>query len=124
MKPLNMTERGTLSHNASILLAATTEDKRNQALQAIASALRSQQDFIIEANQKDLEMAKANKLDAPLLKRLRFDTNKIEDVIAGIESLIHLPDPIGLTQMATELDKGLELYRVCLLYTSDAADEL
>lgn len=112
MKPLNMTERGTLSHDASILLAATTEDKRNQALQAIASALRSQQDFIIEANQKDLEMAKANKLDAPLLKRLRFDTNKIEDVIAGIESLIHLPDPIGLTQMATELDKGLELYRV------------
>ena len=79
MKPLNMTERGTLSHNASILLAATTEDKRNQALQAIASALRSQQDFIIEVNQKDLEMAKANKLDAPLLKRLRFDTNKIED---------------------------------------------
>ena len=64
MKPLNMTERGTLSHDASILLAATTEDKRNQALQAIASALRSQQDFIIEANQKDLEMAKANKLDA------------------------------------------------------------
>lgn len=112
MKPLNMTERGTLSHDASILLAATTEDKRNQALQAIASALRSQQDFIIEANQKDLEMAKANKLDAPLLKRLRFNTNKIEDVIAGIESLIHLPDPIGLTQMATELDKGLELYRV------------
>ena len=112
MKPLNMTERGTLSHDASILLAATTEDKRNQALQAIASALRSQQDFIIEANQKDLEMAKANKLDAPLLKRLRFNTNKIEDVIAGIESLIHLPDPIGLTQMTTELDKGLELYRV------------
>ncbi|WP_329886508.1 glutamate-5-semialdehyde dehydrogenase [Pseudoramibacter faecis] len=112
MKPLNMTERGTLSHDASILLAATTEGKRNQALKAIASALKAQQNFIIEANQNDLEMAKANKLDTPLLKRLRFDTDKIEDVITGIESLIHLPDPISLTQMATELDKGLELYRV------------
>lgn len=112
MKPLNMTERGILSQNASILLAATTENKRNEALQAITAALEAQQNFIIEANQKDLETAKANKLDAPLLKRLRFDADKIKAVIAGIESLIHLPDPIGLTQMATELDEGLELYRV------------
>jgi glutamate-5-semialdehyde dehydrogenase len=112
MKPLNMTKRGILSRDASILLAATTEAKRNEALQAIASALKAQQDFIIQANQKDLEIAKANNLDTPLLKRLHFDTDKIKEVIAGIESLIHLPDPIGLTQMATELDEGLDLYRV------------
>jgi len=33
-------------------------------------------------------------------------------VIAGIQSLIALPDPVGEIRSATELDEGLELYRV------------
>jgi glutamate-5-semialdehyde dehydrogenase len=47
-----------------------------------------------------------------LLKRLKFDENKIADVCAGIESLIKLEDPVGKTISGTELDKGLELYKV------------
>ncbi|MCK5173613.1 MAG: glutamate-5-semialdehyde dehydrogenase, partial [Planctomycetes bacterium] len=46
------------------------------------------------------------------LKRLKFDTAKIEDVCAGLESLIKLDDPVGQTLSATELDKHLELYKV------------
>ncbi|HEY1406554.1 MAG TPA: glutamate-5-semialdehyde dehydrogenase, partial [Spirochaetota bacterium] len=38
--------------------------------------------------------------------------SKILDVIEGIESLINLPDPTGKTLLSTELDTGLELYRV------------
>lgn len=48
----------------------------------------------------------------PLLKRLKFDEGKIEDVIQGIKSLIALDDPVNVTQAITELDDGLELYRV------------
>jgi glutamate-5-semialdehyde dehydrogenase len=49
-------------------------------------------------------------LAGPLLKRLKFDENKIADVCAGIDSLIKIDDPVGKTITATELDKGLELY--------------
>ena len=34
------------------------------------------------------------------------------EVAAGIDSLISLPDPLGHTQLSTELAPGLELYRV------------
>jgi glutamate-5-semialdehyde dehydrogenase len=47
-----------------------------------------------------------------LLKRLKFDEGKIADVCAGIESLIKLDDPVGKTLSATELDEGLNLYKV------------
>ncbi|MBN2271199.1 MAG: glutamate-5-semialdehyde dehydrogenase, partial [Sedimentisphaerales bacterium] len=49
---------------------------------------------------------------APLLKRLKFDEAKLSDVCEGIESLIRLPDPVGQVISATELDTGLDLYKV------------
>ena len=42
----------------------------------------------------------------------RSDEGKIAQVIAGIESLIELDDPVGRTLAATELDAGLELFKV------------
>ncbi len=97
---------------ASILLGAVKTDAKNNALADIATALKQNADKIIPANKKDLTDAEKNKLPTPLLKRLKFDENKIADVVAGIESLIKLDDPVGKTISATELDNGLELYKV------------
>jgi glutamate-5-semialdehyde dehydrogenase len=97
---------------ASIQLAAARTEVKNSALEAIANTLKQRCDQITAVNEVDLEAAKRNRLAEPLLKRLRFDEGKIEDVCAGIESLIKLADPVGDTLSATELDKGLELYKV------------
>jgi glutamate-5-semialdehyde dehydrogenase len=100
---------------AAIQLAAVKTSVKNAALAEIAKALKQNTDkilSILSANKKDLTAAKKNKLSAPLLKRLKFDENKIADVVAGIESLIKLDDPVDKTLSATELDKGLELYKV------------
>jgi glutamate-5-semialdehyde dehydrogenase len=97
---------------AAIQLAAVKTGVKNAALAEIAKALKQNTDKIILANKKDLADAEKTKLSAPLLKRLKFDENKIADVIAGIESLIKLDDPVGKTLSATELDKGLELYKI------------
>ncbi len=97
---------------ASIFMAALSKDMKNKALTDIITALNSNRDEINAANQKDLEQAALENLDAPLLKRLKFDKDKIKDAGDGLESLILLPDPVGKTQSALEMDKGLELYRV------------
>ncbi|MCL2811732.1 MAG: glutamate-5-semialdehyde dehydrogenase [Clostridia bacterium] len=97
---------------AAIHLAATPHEVRNTALLAIADALRARQDEIFAANAADMEQAQADALDAPLLKRLRFDAAKLGEVLEGIAALTGLPDPIGETQRATELSPGLNLYRV------------
>ena len=97
---------------ASIGLAALPSNVKNEALAQIAKALLEHSNEIIEANKKDLARSEQENLGTPLLKRLKFDEAKIKDVVAGIQSLIGLPEPIGETLAATELDNGLELYKV------------
>ncbi|MFZ9011018.1 MAG: glutamate-5-semialdehyde dehydrogenase, partial [Anaerohalosphaeraceae bacterium] len=85
---------------------------KNKALEAVRAALLANADAIIAANAADIAQAKKDNLAAPLLKRLKFDQAKIDSVCEGIESLIRLDDPVGQTLTATELDAGLELYKV------------
>ena len=94
------------------LLAGMPEEKRNQALASVAEALMAHKDEIFAANAADMEQAKEEGIPAPVLKRLKFDEGKLQDVTAGIGDLIRLPDPLGQTQLARELDEGLTLFRV------------
>ncbi len=109
---MSIAEKAKKAKSASILLSAAKTDIKNNALAQIAEALKNKSAEIIAANQKDLRLAEKNKLASPLLKRLKFDEGKIADVCAGIESLIKLDDPVGKTLTATELDEGLNLYKV------------
>jgi glutamate-5-semialdehyde dehydrogenase len=97
---------------AAIDLAAVSGDVKNKALAAVAKALDLNRSAIVEANTIDMQHAEQDRLAAPLLKRLRFDEAKIDEVCAGLESLIRLEDPVGRTLNAIELDQGLELYKV------------
>ncbi|MBN2519444.1 MAG: glutamate-5-semialdehyde dehydrogenase [Bacteroidales bacterium] len=97
---------------ASLQLAALDSDTKNQALQAIIQNLRKYSAEIIGKNEIDFELSEKKELALPLLKRLKFDVKKIEEVIAGIKSLITIPDPVGETLSALELDEGMELYKV------------
>ncbi|MGI6576295.1 MAG: glutamate-5-semialdehyde dehydrogenase [bacterium] len=97
---------------SSIRLAAIGTELKNKALANIAVSLEKRREDIIKANQRDFARSKQENLPAPLLKRLKFDDIKIADVVEGINSLIKLEDPVGKKLLATELDDGLELYRV------------
>ncbi|OHB76141.1 MAG: glutamate-5-semialdehyde dehydrogenase [Planctomycetes bacterium RBG_16_55_9] len=109
---MNITEMAAAAKSASIRLAAVETEAKNRALSGIAGAVARHSDKIVSANREDLAAAEKDRLAAPLLKRLKFDEDKIAQVIAGIESLIKLDDPVGKTLAATELDAGLELYKV------------
>ena len=98
--------------SAAIALGAVRTGVKNKALAQIAKALKANAGDIIAANEADLADAQKNNLAKPLLKRLKFSEKKIEDVCAGIESLIKLDDPVGKILSATELDKGLRLFKV------------
>lgn len=109
---MNLKELAISAKKTSTRLTAMTTGKKNAALKAIAKALKSHSKEILAANKKDIENAAKQKLAAPLLKRLKFDENKINEVCSGIENLIKLEDPIGKTLYAMQLDKGLDLYKV------------
>ncbi len=98
--------------DSSLKLAAAGPELKNEALSRIAASLYERREEIIRANQEDMARSEKEKLAAPLLKRLKFDQTKIADVIDGIRSLMGLEDPVGKTMLVTELDEGLELYKV------------
>ncbi len=108
---MEMKEVARQVKEASIRLAATRTELKNEALFLIARSLLERLDEIIEANEKDLQRSKRENLSPPLLKRLKFDQEAVADVVDGIYSLIKLEDPVGKTLLATELDEGLELYK-------------
>jgi len=97
---------------AAIQLSGAGTGLKNDALRAVARALLARQDEIVAANRADLARSEREHLPEPLLKRLKFDEAKIADIVDGINSLIGLPDPVGETLLATELDDGLELYKI------------
>jgi len=107
---MTASDMGKEAKNASISLAALDGDAKNRAIAAIADALEANRGAIEAANQLDL--AAATELPAPIQKRLAFQGEKISAVIQGLHSLQALPDPVGITQKATELADGLELFRV------------
>ncbi len=109
---MNISEIAAAAGSASIQLAVAKTDVKNNALAEIGKALKQHSAEIVSANKEDLVTAEKNNLAGPLLKRLKFDEGKIADVCAGIDSLIKIDDPVGKTITATELDKGLELYKV------------
>lgn len=97
---------------ASIQLAAIGSEHKNTALKEIARALDSNKDHILSANKADMERAEADALAVPLLKRLKFDEAKLGEAVDGLNSLMRLADPVGVTLGATEMDQSLELFKV------------
>jgi glutamate-5-semialdehyde dehydrogenase len=97
---------------AAIQMAALKTEVKNRALAAIADALESRQADIVAANQLDMDRSQKEHLAPPLLKRLKFDDAKIVEACEGLRSMVRLPDPVGRTLDAMELDEGLDLFRV------------
>lgn len=105
-------EKAQQAMQAKTLLGTLDHETKNKALGTIIKALQDNRQAIVAANQGDLERAEQEQLAAPLLKRLKFDDQKIEETCAGLASLIKLADPVGCVMGALELDNGLELFRV------------
>lgn len=108
---MNIREKAARMKAVSPFMSAASEEVRNRALQAVADAIRAQKQEIMEENRKDLAAAEEKGIPAPVLKRLKFGEDKIQDVLSGIEELIGLADPLNRITLARELDEGLRLYR-------------
>lgn len=109
---MNLEKELLQTRSASPSMAASTLSMRNQTLLALADSLRSHAEEIFAANREDLAAAQRDKLSPALLSRLKFDEQKLQTSISGLESLSALPDPTGRVLLKRELDKGLVLTKV------------
>ncbi|SNU08544.1 glutamate-5-semialdehyde dehydrogenase [Lachnospiraceae bacterium] len=94
------------------LVAATSNETRCAALKLVAERLQERQAEIFAENKKDLDAAAENGVAEQIVKRLKFNEGKLADVVAGINQLIQLEDPIGKVTLDRELDENLRLTRI------------
>lgn len=106
-----MIEKAKLAKQASAWLGTANDATKNLALRNIAASMRKEKANIISANQKDIEYAKEGKLDSQLIKRLKLDDAKVQEIISYASSVSKLSDPANRVISITELDNGLKLYK-------------
>lgn len=95
----------------SFLLMASSNEMRNTCLKNIIENLKKDKEHILAENKRDIENAKNENISSSILSRLLFDEHKMDTVIAGINDLIKMADPIGKITLKRELDEGLVLTR-------------
>ena len=86
---------GRQARAASRAVAAATTGAKNTTLLAMAAEIRTRKAELLAANQRDLEEARANGLEAAMIDRLTLSEKGIEAMAQGLEQVAALPDPVG-----------------------------
>ncbi|MDE5995716.1 MAG: glutamate-5-semialdehyde dehydrogenase [Eubacterium sp.] len=107
-----MISLGKKALEAKDFLASVTENQKNEALKAIADALRENSKAIIEANKIDIENGEKAGLNKGLIDRLMLDEKRINDIADSVINVINLPDPCGITLDEGERPNGLVIKKV------------
>lgn len=102
---------GKLAKQASYQLAQCPTKIKNQALISIADLLEQSSQSILEANQKDIAIAKNQGLSEAMLDRLLLTPERLSSIANDVRKVVSLTDPIGQTIDGSVLENGLKLQR-------------
>ncbi|MCT8980384.1 glutamate-5-semialdehyde dehydrogenase [Shewanella algae] len=102
---------GQRAKEASFALANLSGSDKQQLLHNIVAALKADEAAILAANEQDVAAAKEAGLNAAMIDRLLLDKPRLAGVIADIDNVIALADPIGREYDSRMLDNGLRLCR-------------
>jgi glutamate-5-semialdehyde dehydrogenase len=109
---------------ASRVLAPLDGAERNAALEAMAKGLEVASAEILDANSEDMRAAESpsgppggspsreEQLAPATLARLKLNAAKLREMVEQVRSVAALPDPLGRTLNAIELDTALNLQKI------------
>ena len=96
---------------AKAAVSLLTTQQKNEALEAMASALLAHEQAILEANAEDLRQAKGTVSDV-MLDRLALSPQRIAGMAQGIRDVALLPDPVGLLLEEHTRPDGLHIQKI------------
>ena len=94
---------------AAAKLALFSGQRKNELLAAIAEAIESQAEKILEANRQDLAHSG---LEGAMRDRLLLTPSRIDDIATAVREVTGLPDPIGQTLAEWSKPNGLRIRKV------------
>jgi len=90
-----MTTIGVQAREASRHIARADTRAKNNALNTLANAIRRDSSALLEANQRDLESARAAGLESAMIDRLTLTEKGVAAMADGVDQVATLPDPVG-----------------------------
>ena len=107
-----MREMGIAARQAARTLATLPGQRKNDALQAMAQALRAASSEILSANAHDINAARTAGANMAFVDRLALSRESIEGMAAGIEGVAALDDPVGALDAEWSRPNGLKISRI------------
>lgn len=107
----NVSQIAQQAKQASVALALFGQTAKNQALLTIADSLESRVAEILQANEKDIEFAKAQGISAAIIDRLLLSESRLKAIADDVRNVANLPDPVGQVIDGGVLASGLKIER-------------
>jgi len=99
---------------ASLDLSSLSISKKNSVLKQFSQYLNTNKKSIINANKKDLSIAKSKKIKDSMINRLKLDNKKISQIRISIDKIIKFKDPVGKDLSSWKRPNGLIIKRVSI----------
>lgn len=110
--PAVMTEIGRRAKAAAAELAFTPPERKTQALEAAADAMRARRAEILEANLQDLAFGRDKGLSDAMMDRLTLSEARIASIEDSLRAIAAQPDPVGEVIAEWDRPSGLLIKRV------------
>ncbi len=99
---------------ASRVLAIASGEQKNEALAAVAQALRDRAADICAENERDLAAGRESGLSEALLDRLMLNDGRIAAIADAMEHVAALADPVGRVLSETVRPNGLRIVKTAV----------
>lgn len=107
----NVSQIAQQAKQASVALALFGQTAKNQALLTIADSLENRAAEILQANEKDIEFAKAQGISSAIIDRLLLSESRLKAIADDVRNVASLPDPVGQVIDGGVLASGLKIER-------------
>jgi glutamate-5-semialdehyde dehydrogenase len=111
MEVTDLDALGAAAKAAARKLATTSTAAKDEALRALARALRARESAVLAANAADVEEARRRALAPALVDRLLLTPDRLRAQAADVERVATLPDPVGERFDEGVLPNGLPVHK-------------
>ena len=105
----SLQQMGLDARQASTELSLLDSQLKNKVLHSLADSLINHQKVLQQANQLDIEQAKAKNLSPALVDRLVLSDKTIATMVSGLKQVAALDDPIGEITDLRFLPSGIQV---------------
>ena len=108
----NIDQIGINATKAARILAKTSSEQKNHALQAMSKYVLADKKIILDANKLDIENSKSKNLSESFIDRLELNNERVKSISDTLLEIESFKDPVGKILDSWQRPNGMHISRV------------